>query len=320
MELTLEEEYLKLQEVEKSTDTEVAKIEKKIRLFNWIGWSSIFLGIAIGILGIYSQLQGTEEVKLSETGDFIGGTVASLWSLSGLFFIYVAFLGQQKQMLIQRQELRFSRYEVKANRMELEGQKKQMVEQSQTFKLQRFENTFFNLLDLHHQIVNNIESQFDEVHKKNGKVVNNQRIVLRGRDVFKNDYPRLLEHIGKNIKNEEELNKKYLHCWYEFQKNFGHYFRNLYRIIKLVDETSFPNSEDFMVRYKYTSMIRAQLSDHELLWLFYNSLSDNGKKFKPLIIKYTLLKNTPRDQIGHQNMYERFPEQAFEPLHYNNIR
>lgn len=32
--------------------------------------------------------------KASELGDFLGGTVGSLWSLAGLIFVYVAFLGQ----------------------------------------------------------------------------------------------------------------------------------------------------------------------------------------------------------------------------------
>ena len=69
-----------------------------------------------------------------------------------------------------------------------------------------------------------------------------------------------------------------------------HYFRNLYRIIKFVDES--PLLLDIHERYQYTSIVRGQLSRYELLWLFYNGLSVYGNdKFKPLIEKYALLKN-----------------------------
>ena len=69
-----------------------------------------------------------------------------------------------------------------------------------------------------------------------------------------------------------------------------HYFRNLYRIVKYVNES--PLLSDIHERYQYTSIVRGQLSRYEILWLFYNGLSDYGKdKFKPLIEKYALLKN-----------------------------
>ena len=65
----------------------------------------------------------------------------------------------------------------------------------------------------------------------------------------------------------------------------------IYRIIKFVDETDLlPNNTE--IRYKYTSIVRAQLSRYELIWIFYNCLSGNGiTKFKRLVENYSLLKN-----------------------------
>lgn len=49
---------------------------------------------------------------------------------------------------------------------------------------------------------------------------------------------------------------------------------------------------NFDEKYKYTTMVRATLSRYELIWLYYNSLSDVGrKKFKKLVEIYSLLKN-----------------------------
>ena len=103
--------------------------------------------------------------------------------------------------------------------------------------------------------------------------------------------------------------------WELVQTDFGHYFRNLYRIVKLVHENEFYtyeelggkssinsneyNAKNFEMRYRYISMLRAQLSDYELLWLFYNCLSDNGsEKFKPLVEEYSLLKNMPKNKLS----------------------
>lgn len=45
-------------------------------------------------------------------------------------------------------------------------------------------------------------------------------------------------------------------------------------------------------RYEYASIVRATLSQYELVLLFYNCLSSNGKeKFKPLIERYAIFNN-----------------------------
>lgn len=69
-----------------------------------------------------------------------------------------------------------------------------------------------------------------------------------------------------------------------------HYFRHLYRIVKFVDDAEIIKSKT--KKYEYICILRAQLSDYELGFLFYNCLSDNGReKFKPLIEKYALFNN-----------------------------
>lgn len=68
-----------------------------------------------------------------------------------------------------------------------------------------------------------------------------------------------------------------------------------------------------MIKYSYTSIIRAQLSDYELLWLFYNCLSNNGTDFfKPLVEKYSLLKNMPKDKLTNDKFLEEYNESAFK--------
>lgn len=77
---------------------------------------------------------------------------------------------------------------------------------------------------------------------------------------------------------------------------FDHYFRHLYTIIKFIDNSNFLSFDE---KYKYTTIVRATLSRYELIWLYYNGLSDIGKqKFKKLIEEYSLLKNIREDLLS----------------------
>ena len=77
---------------------------------------------------------------------------------------------------------------------------------------------------------------------------------------------------------------------------FDHYFRLLYRILKFVKES--PLITDFEQEYEYTSILRAILSRYELVWLYYDGLSEYGRdKLKPLIERYAMLKNIRVDLL-----------------------
>lgn len=288
----------------------------------------------IVILGLwyytYCELKDLEPDDRGTLGDMFG-TVNALFS--GL-----AFAGIILTILLQRKELRYQRDELRETRAEF-------IIQNKTLKNQRFENTFFNLLSLHHQIIEGID--FDiQVKKKDGKSfiasienIEYELVTVKGRDVFKDKFEILNKELS-TIK-PEKFNVKYLEVYTTVQTDFGHYFRNLYRIIKYVDSTEFVSKSElniksddtsteseleyenrnFLIRYSYTSMVRAQLSDYELLWIFYNCLSQNGnRKFKPLIEKYTLLKNMPIDKLYDKKTCDKYNESAFRktnPVHNN---
>lgn len=91
-----------------------------------------------------------------------------------------------------------------------------------------------------------------------------------------------------------------------YQGSLGHYFRTLYNLVKLVESS---NAAD---KNFYTNLIRAQLSDHETLLLFYNCAEGPGKeKFKPLVEKYGLLKNVPRKSLIRQAHLAFYESSAF---------
>lgn len=99
-----------------------------------------------------------------------------------------------------------------------------------------------------------------------------------------------------------------------------HYFRNLYRIIKFVDgqDEKLLNKKD---KYNYiANSVRSNLSEYELIMVFYNCLTIAGyDKFKPLIEQYTLFKNirdnyfTENDESNDEsNITKIFPKNRYE--------
>jgi len=90
-------------------------------------------------------------------------------------------------------------------------------------------------------------------------------------------------------------------------------FRVLYRLIVWIDS----QDEDRLTpaqKWLYVSIVRAQLSWIELVFLFYNGHTDQGKNFKRLADKYALFDNLnfatdsviaivkacPPDMLGYQ--------------------
>ena len=223
-------------------------------------------------------------------GDMFGATNALF---SGLAFVGVIFaiLLQSKELKLQRKELSFTRYE-------LEGQKIQLEAQNMTLRKQNFENTFFALLRIQNDITNSID------------LVDENNKITKGRDCFKVFYNRLKKLWGRNMEKFrgnselERIDKTYLAFHNEYQSEFGHYFRNMYNIVKFVDNSTVKDKR------LYTNLIRAQLSSFELALLFYNSLSTMGReKFVPLIEKYSLLKTVPKNALlnpsDHLLLYDK---------------
>ncbi len=278
----------------------IKRIRKNLLLI--ISVMAIATVIALWI-GTYYFFQGDEHVERGTFGDMYG-TVNALFSGLAFSGIVITILLQRKELIAQRKELKLTR--------------KQFKIQNDTLSQQRFENTFFNLLTIHHKIVEAIDFQAP-IRRSIKDYLDPEYEILKGRDVFKLGYENFKTASDKNKSDFEE--RIYLEQYEKFQTDFGHYFRNLYRLIKLVDNANFISllnpkeslKNNYRKRYSYTSIVRSNLSDYELLWIFYNSLSKNGnEKFMPLIVRYTLLKNLPKEKLINKKHENLIHKQAFE--------
>ncbi len=77
---------------------------------------------------------------------------------------------------------------------------------------------------------------------------------------------------------------------------FGHYYRHLFYIVKYVVGQS-PTVMDFEQKREYLRMLRAQLSNHEQLMLYFNYLSGYGSKWEneknKFLSDYRMIHNLP---------------------------
>lgn len=175
-----------------------------------------------------------------------------------------------------------------------------MIEQNNTMRHQRFENTFFQLLKNHQEIVNSIDI-------RNKISTGEWTISQQGRDCFKTFYSRCMKEISSNM-TILELQKEYMKFYTKHQSDLGHYFRNLYHILKFINEAEEIQQDK---KFTYTSILRASLSSYELALLFYNCLGEYGIDFfKPLVEKYSFLKNLDKALVT-PNLIKSYDSLAF---------
>lgn len=88
----------------------------------------------------------------------------------------------------------------------------------------------------------------------------------------------------------------------------GHYYRNLYRTFKNINETKIKGFD----KEQYSKLVRAQLSEFEILLLFYNCIwVGDEDKFKKLIEKHELLEGLNHSKLLVRDHSKLYLETAF---------
>ena len=95
------------------------------------------------------------------------------------------------------------------------------------------------------------------------------------------------------------------------QTSLSAYFRNMYNLIKLVDNDKYLSKQE---KKNLITIYRAQLSNPELYVLFFNLRSGFGKKWndKRYVETYELLKNIPKYYCDGYNPEDYYPKIKFE--------
>lgn len=240
---------------------------------------------AVGAMSFYGYVYHNNDKFdiLGTWGDFVGGTLNPILT-------FVTFIGLLYTIHLQKRELRLTHKELSLTRREFKRSSDALEAQNLTTKQQRFENTLFRMIEMLNQIVNAMDVEQGEKRKV-------------GRDCFTEFYSTLERSYGLEkrkikygeIAHTEEIGESiavitYNYFYKQYQSDLGHYFRVLYNIFRYIDQSEF--SEGI-----YAKILRAQLSNQELLIIFYNNATERGKAFAALAERFELYDNMDTERL-----------------------
>ncbi|WP_419963870.1 putative phage abortive infection protein [Pantoea vagans] len=163
------------------------------------------------------------------------------------------------------------------------------LKQSHESKKLNFEGTFFNMLTLFVTTRSKLKYKEFEGEECFGKVIDDKFLAKK-----EFDYSSILTDPDKKpFKSKKSTIDSAKKIYTQFNKNnnhyLGHYFRTLYRILKIIDSSDL----DLEDKVAYSRILRAQLSTDELSLLFLNSLKDVCDKgnFQRLLYRYCMLEH-----------------------------
>ncbi|MGI0119655.1 hypothetical protein [Zooshikella sp. RANM57] len=202
--------------------------------------------ILLVVIDIFALLAG-KSGDFGAFGDFLGGALNPLFTL-------LMFVGLIITIVLQQKELSLTRKELEASAKALRGQERNL-------EFQRFENTFFKLLELFNDAVERVQIK----PRKN--------ITYTGREAFKQIERRL------DDENISGIN-------YVLERSFQtveYYVKILATIIRFIDDNKFDNK-------LYIDTINSLLSDNELITLLFYINIYHGtschQEYVDLLIKY----------------------------------
>lgn len=231
--------------------------------------------------------------EMGQRGDFFGGFVNPLLT----FATFVGFLYTVK---LQRDEIQEAREQARVGAEVADRQ-------GRLDRQQAYQAAFFQLLSTHNDIVNSIRV-IDPVRND---------AEVHGRAAFRVIYSalrRLYRDKGRRFSSsgdERVLGYAYERTYLTYQYELAHYFRSLYNTILLLEEGA--EAE------RYIKLLRAQLSQQELLVLFYNcAISPHGLRFRALAERHQLFDNMPPHLLEEEHA-ALLPDGVFGPGGYTAI-
>ncbi|QDZ88785.1 hypothetical protein D0441_03460 [Priestia megaterium] len=254
---------------------------------------------------------------LGTIGDFIGGTTVAFLTAASVVLLLATIIMQRKEIKISQQSIEELVKQTASSVKQAEEARKETQITNETMKKQQLETTFFNMLSLHHQIVNSIKTTEGYSGRE---AIENLKEIYENRILKKQyllDNPTHLpgnwteyakeQYLDKILGNDDTINQEVLDEVYkDFHKDYGndigHYMRNNYRIVKfIVNNVANDKSEQEKIKKEtgrepiiddkryYFGMLRSQWSNAEFELILINSLYTENRKFKELILKHDVL-------------------------------
>jgi hypothetical protein len=209
------------------------------------------------------------------------GTFGDMFGGLNTLFSGLAFAGLVYAIILQSEEIKLQKEELSETRKVLEEQKQEFIEQNKTNSLQRFENSFFNLIETYSKISANLI--FDS---------------RSGKQVFDIIYSKLGNRFTNNFSKEKEPKEHVKNFLNTNQIFLSHYFN----FIKIIIE--FLRKERMSIESKknlYFDIFSSQFSEAELLYFYYwLNFYGEDKDLMTYLNSYGFFKNLNKEKLLSQ--------------------
>jgi hypothetical protein len=306
------------------------EIEKKSVSEKWAIGITIFGGVIffIALVWYLSSTYFEFFAKLdpdlaAKAGDFLGGIVGSLWALAGVLLVYSALQAQRRDFRINLESL-------KNQIQEYKEQKEVLEEQSETMRIQRFENGFYQLLSYHHNIGNSVSLSFTKLGKESSGLESLIDLCSEFEAFLKTTNPEknlnanpgsTRQFIDVHPNNQKEAAQwliKALEDVFTTQRKYIQNFMNLsYQIIQYVGDSSLVGSID---KPPYLKIIVNSLSPNILMMiiLYGYHYPEEGKRAIQILLKHQIIKVKDLELIWRYEHIDKIIQSYFDGLSYKH--
>ena len=275
--------------------------------------------------------------NIEKQGAF-GDTYGSVNAL----FTGLAFAGLIITLILQMKELGLQREELRQQRQEFEGTRLALEDQSKTLSLQRFENTFFQLLSCHLDGVSRLKGV------RRSKEISGQECIShlarefqgklyeildsRAQSIFdrssKKDQRKIKYYTSEDTPKRElipfspedhvrAIDEAFSSLSKDCRPQLGPYFGQVYNLLKFVDDSKTITGSATKV---YVDIVRPYLDNNELVLIACKGLRKDEIQLRHLIQQCGFLENIAPGTLLHKGHAGIYIPSAFGNKDYKHER
>jgi hypothetical protein len=209
----------------------------------------------------------------SSFGDFMAGTVLGLWSLGGLLFVYVSFLGQQIDSLRTKSNFNWQVVDTKINSCINKLQNIQFFVEEKLVPNSAF---FPNIVSLSKKFEEPVPEFAATPNKNHAKTIMSYATMHHNLQLSEEEKQKKLITI---------LKAGYHYCYGDNHQNITHYVKYVCFIIDFIEKSDIENEAK---EHFFIDLLASIQGEELVIWYFYGL---EFPDFKNYIEKYSLLKN-----------------------------
>lgn len=241
-------------------------------------------------------------------GEFIGGIVGTLFTLTATFFLFITFREQRKQFESTQSSEFYTRFETTYFNMlgmleKVQTSINKNISESEIYPNQHNLVDYYNTLKANHFIDSVREESIKSIDDALSQDTLQSAEVLRAKQYYGDYFEKYVTDAGCNV---------------------GYFYRYIYNIVNFVySQTAFKEEHD---KEKYLNLLQAQLSDEELALLFYDAISRYGENkegkqyFREILDDTHFLENIKPQVLLSRRHCFFYPKTIFKFMSRDDIR